>query len=183
MLDLANRKMLASFDVAKGPDALAFDPTLGWLYVAGESGQVLVLKVEGQTVSVLGTAKLGPDSHVVAVDSTTHEAFFPLKPAHGKRLLRITKPNAGIRHACDCSGTKIGPTKVGGGRTPPFQRNPGIRAPRGHTRPEGGIGCVGVSVRGSMVAYDRSPRTPQAKAWATVAAIDVVAWPINLDSS
>jgi len=93
VLDLASRKVLASFDVAKDPDVLAFDPTLGWLYVAGESGQVSVFKVRGKAVSPLGTALLGPNAHVVAVDPVTHEAFFPLKPAHGKPMLRITRPN------------------------------------------------------------------------------------------
>lgn len=94
VLDLANRKVLASFNVAKDPDVLAFDPTLGWLYVAGESGQVSVFKVQGKTVSLLGTAWLGPNAHVVAVDPVTHEAFFPLKPVHGTPVLRITRPNA-----------------------------------------------------------------------------------------
>lgn len=93
VLDLASRNTIASFDVAKDPDVLAFDNSLGWLYVAGESGQVTVFKVRGQTVNALGTARLGPNAHVVAVDSMTHEAFFPLKPARGKPMLRITRPN------------------------------------------------------------------------------------------
>ena len=93
VLDLASHKVLASFDVAGDPDVLAFDPSLGWLYVAGESGQVSLFKVQGKTVSPLGTALLGPNAHVVAVDPVTHEAFFPLKPAHGKPMLRITRAN------------------------------------------------------------------------------------------
>lgn len=96
VLDLASRKISASFDVAKDPDVLAFDTTLGWLYVAGESGQVSVFKVQGRKVSPLGTAWLGPNAHVVAVDPATHAAFFPLKPAQGKPVLRITRPSAGI---------------------------------------------------------------------------------------
>jgi YVTN family beta-propeller protein len=93
VLDLTSRKVLATFDVAKDPDVLAFDSALDWLYVAGESGQVSVFKVTGKAVSALGTARLGPNAHVVAVDSVTHDAFFPLKPAHGKPMLRITRPN------------------------------------------------------------------------------------------
>lgn len=95
VLDLASRKTVAMFDVAKDPDVLAFDSALGWLFVAGESGQVSIFKVQGRTVSALGTARFGPNAHVVAVDSATHEAFFPLKPAHGKPMLRIAKPNNG----------------------------------------------------------------------------------------
>lgn len=93
VLDLTRRKVLASFDVAKDPDVLAFDPALGWLYVAGESGQVSLFKVQGKTVSALATAWFGPNAHVVAVDPATHEAFFPLKPPQGTPMLRITRPN------------------------------------------------------------------------------------------
>lgn len=93
VLDLTSRKVLVSFDIAKDPDVLAFDPALGWLYAAGESGQVSVFKVRGKAVSELGTARLGSNAHVVAVNPATHEAFFPLKPAHGKSMLRITRPN------------------------------------------------------------------------------------------
>lgn len=94
VLDLANRKVLASFDVAKDPDVLTFDQSLGWLYVAGESGQVSLFKVNGQTVTALGTAWLGPNAHVVAVDTATHEAYFPLKDVKGKPALRITQPRS-----------------------------------------------------------------------------------------
>ena len=94
MMDLASRKVLASFDVAKDPDVLAFDPSLGWLYVAGESGQVSLFKVNGQTVTALGTATLGANAHVVAVDPSTHEAYFPLKDVEGKPVLRITRPRS-----------------------------------------------------------------------------------------
>jgi YVTN family beta-propeller protein len=94
VLDLVSRKVLTTFDVAKDPDVLAFDPTLGWLYVAGESGQVSIFKVQGKTVSALATAWFGPNAHVVAVDPATHEASFPLKPPQGTPMLRITRPNA-----------------------------------------------------------------------------------------
>ncbi|MGH8182704.1 MAG: YncE family protein [Rhodanobacteraceae bacterium] len=92
VLDLANRRVLASFHVAKDPDVLAFDQSLGWLYVAGESGQVSLFKVKGQTVVALGTARMGTNAHVVAVNPATHEAYFPLKDVKGKSVLRITRP-------------------------------------------------------------------------------------------
>ncbi|MFC4761926.1 YncE family protein [Dyella koreensis] len=91
VLDLASRRVLSSFDVAKDPDVLAFDGALGWLYVAGESGEVSLFKVQGQTVSTLGTAMLGPNAHVVAVDPALHHAYFPLKALKGSPMLRITQ--------------------------------------------------------------------------------------------
>ena len=103
VLDLASRKVLASFDVAKGPDVLAFDLTLGWLYVAGESGQLSIFKVQAKTVAALATAQLGPNAHVVAVDPVTHEAFFPLKPHTGnpcfESLGQAQKGDARLRRA------------------------------------------------------------------------------------
>lgn len=92
VLDLDSRRVLSTFDVAKDPDVLAFDTSLRWLYVAGESGEVSVFKAQGQAVSSLGTASLGPNAHVVAVDSVSHQAYFPLKPLVGQSLLRITQP-------------------------------------------------------------------------------------------
>jgi YVTN family beta-propeller protein len=92
VLDLASRKVIASFDVARNPDVLAFDPALGWLYVAGESGQVSLFKVRGKTVSAPATAWFGPHAHVVAVDPATHEAYFPLEDVKGAPVLRVTRP-------------------------------------------------------------------------------------------
>lgn len=92
VVDLTQRKLLSTFEVAKDPDVLAFDRSLGWLYVAGESGQVSIYGVHAHAVSPLGTAMLGPNAHVVAVDEATHKAYFPLKSVAGKPLLRITEP-------------------------------------------------------------------------------------------
>ena len=92
VVKLAEKRVLATFDVAKDPDVLAFDHALGWLYVAGESGEVSVFRVRGQTVSLLATGTLAPNAHVVAVDEATHRAYFPIKSLAGKPVLRITEP-------------------------------------------------------------------------------------------
>lgn len=92
VVDLTRRSVVATFNVAKDPDVLAFDPALGWLYVAGESGQVSLFQVEGKKVSLIGTDMLGPNAHVVAVDAGTHRAYFPLRSLAGKPRLRITEP-------------------------------------------------------------------------------------------
>lgn len=92
VVDLGNRRVVSEFDVAREPDVLAFDPTLKWLYVAGESGEVSVFRVQGQSVSLMATDVLGPNAHVVAVDAVTHRAYFPLKSLSGKPRLRITEP-------------------------------------------------------------------------------------------
>jgi YVTN family beta-propeller protein len=91
VLSLESRRVLSSFDVAKDPDVLAFDAQLGWLYVAGESGEISLFSVQEQTVNKLGTAWLGPNAHVVATDPASHRAYFPLKALAGKPMMRITQ--------------------------------------------------------------------------------------------
>jgi YVTN family beta-propeller protein len=92
VVDLTSKRVVSTLDVAKGPDVLAFDRALGWLYVAGESGEVSVFHVQGQVVSLVATGVLGANAHVVAVDEATHRAYFPLKSLGGKPQLRITEP-------------------------------------------------------------------------------------------
>jgi YVTN family beta-propeller protein len=95
VLDLRNRRVIASFPVGDGPDVLAFDPGPGWLYVASESGEVALFEVTGRAVRALGRGMLGPNAHVVAVDPATHRAYFPLKDWKGRPVLRITEPAPG----------------------------------------------------------------------------------------
>ncbi|MGN6457449.1 MAG: hypothetical protein ACTHLV_14785 [Achromobacter mucicolens] len=94
VLDLRTRRVISSYEVGEDPDVLAFDPALGWLYVASESGEVALLAVVGRTVRPLGHAMLGPNAHVVAVDPATHRAYFPLKAWKGKPVLLIMQPHA-----------------------------------------------------------------------------------------
>jgi DNA-binding beta-propeller fold protein YncE len=98
VLDMRTRRVTASFEVGEEPDVLAFDPALGWLYVASESGEVALFEVAAREVRALGRAVLGPNAHVVAVDPATHRAYFPLKAWKGKPVLRITRPEPGAPH-------------------------------------------------------------------------------------
>ncbi|HEV2623091.1 MAG TPA: YncE family protein [Frateuria sp.] len=92
VLDLGTRRVIASYEVGEDPDVLAFDPALGWLYVASESGKVALFELKGRALHPLGLAMLAPDAHVVAVDAATHRAYFPLKDWKGHPVLRITAP-------------------------------------------------------------------------------------------
>ena len=92
VLDMRTRRVTSSFDVAKDPDVLAFDPALGTLYVAGESGEVSTLTLRSRVMRLVGTGIVGPNAHVVAIDPDTHQVFFPLKDFRGKPVLRITQP-------------------------------------------------------------------------------------------
>jgi len=77
----------------EGPDVMAIDPELGWLYVAAESGELVVFDLDQPDVAVVGHASPGDHAHSVAVDPATHRLFFPLQsgPA-GSPVLRIMRP-------------------------------------------------------------------------------------------
>jgi YVTN family beta-propeller protein len=94
VLDLETRKVTATFEVGDDPDVLAHDGALGYLYVAAESGIVSIFNTRGGRLEKLADVKVGPDAHVVAVDSETHKSYFPLKDVGGRTLLRIMRPGA-----------------------------------------------------------------------------------------
>jgi DNA-binding beta-propeller fold protein YncE len=92
MIDLRHHRQVAAASVGDNPDVLAFDPGLGRLYVAAESGVVTAFSTASTRLHPLGQAHLADKAHSVAVDPTTHLAFFPLERDPNKPGLRITKP-------------------------------------------------------------------------------------------
>jgi YVTN family beta-propeller protein len=92
ILDLTSRRITDSFDVGDDPDVLAYDPSLGYLYIAAESGVVSVFKTSGK-LSKISETLVGPNAHVVAVDPGTHKSYFPLKNLGGRTILRIMSPS------------------------------------------------------------------------------------------
>lgn len=77
----------------EGPDVLAIDPGLGWLYVSAESGDLTVFDIGKPGLTKIDAEHPGDASHSVAVDPSTHHVFFPLqKGPAGKPVLRIMKP-------------------------------------------------------------------------------------------
>ncbi|HEY2800666.1 MAG TPA: YncE family protein [Chthoniobacterales bacterium] len=83
-----------TFPVGDGPDVLAFDRGLQLLYVACESGVVSVFQYGDNQLRKINDLKVGPNSHSVSVDPTTHKVYFPLKNVKGRPLLRIMAPVA-----------------------------------------------------------------------------------------
>ena len=76
-----------------GPDVLAIDPALRWLYVAAESGDLTVFDLEQPGLVLVGHDHPGSNAHSVAVDPATHRVFFPLmKGPNGTPVLRIMQP-------------------------------------------------------------------------------------------
>lgn len=92
VIDLVSGAAMAPFPVAKDPDVLAFDAQRQTLYVAGESGEVSEFNVSGNSVRKSGESFLAHNAHVVAVQSKTHDVYFPLMNIDGKPILRIMQP-------------------------------------------------------------------------------------------
>ncbi len=81
-------------ETGAGPDVLAVDPGLGWLYVAAESGELSIFDLDQRRLELVARERPGDGSHSVAVDPTTHHVFFPLaKGPNGSPVLRIMKPS------------------------------------------------------------------------------------------
>ena len=91
VVDLAAGKVLETHAVGDDPDVLAFDPGLGLLYVAAESGSVSVFRQDGKRLSSLGRLAL-PHAHTVSVDPATHLVYLPLEDVGGHPVLRIMEP-------------------------------------------------------------------------------------------
>jgi YVTN family beta-propeller protein len=93
VLDLGSRKVIAAFEVAGGPDVLAYDPGLGIAYVATESGPVHLFRIGPEGVRKLGAVRVGPNAHTVAADPVSHEVYFPLRQAGAGPVLRVMRPD------------------------------------------------------------------------------------------
>ena len=92
-LDLTRMQFTGGATVGANPDVLAFDSSLGRLYVSAESGEVAVFVERGRKLEKLGQAFLAPNAHTVAVDPATHLVYFALeRGASGRPQLLIMKP-------------------------------------------------------------------------------------------
>jgi DNA-binding beta-propeller fold protein YncE len=93
VVDLTNMQVMATYQVGKDPDVLAFDPGLKRLYVSAESGDVTVFQEDGKTLIAEGTLSM-PYAHTVCVDPETHLVYFPLQNINGHPVLRIMEPTS-----------------------------------------------------------------------------------------
>ncbi|MGH9360105.1 MAG: YncE family protein [Terriglobia bacterium] len=91
VFDLKAMKLLSVHKVGEDPDVLAFDPGLGRLYVAAESGTVTVFQESNRDLRQLGQLHM-PHAHTVSVDPKSHLVYFPLENIEGRPLLRIMRP-------------------------------------------------------------------------------------------
>src|SRR5713226_1982031 len=91
VLDLRTLQLRRVFPIGSDPDVLAFDPSLGRLYVAAESGVVAVFEERDGALTQLGWYRT-PWAHTVAVDPATHRVYLPLANVSGHPVLRVLSP-------------------------------------------------------------------------------------------
>jgi DNA-binding beta-propeller fold protein YncE len=90
VVDLASGRQTMALPLPPDVDVLAFDPGLRRLYAAAESGMIAVFAVAADgSASEAGRGIVGPNAHTVAVDPTTHRAYFPLADVGGRPVLRV----------------------------------------------------------------------------------------------
>jgi DNA-binding beta-propeller fold protein YncE len=84
---------LVTAATGSGPDVLSIDPSLGWLYIAAESGDLAVFDIGKPGLVSIDTEHVGDNAHSVAVDPASHKVFFPLMSGpSGSPVLRIMTP-------------------------------------------------------------------------------------------
>jgi DNA-binding beta-propeller fold protein YncE len=91
VLDLRTLQLKQVLPIGSDPDVLAFDPSLGRLYVAAESGVVAVFDERNGVLTQRGWYR-APQAHTVAVDPATHRVYLPLASVEGRPALRVLVP-------------------------------------------------------------------------------------------
>src|SRR5436309_11193087 len=92
VLELRTLQLRQVLPIGGDPDVLAFDPSLGRLYVAAESGVVAVFEERDGSLGQLGWYR-APKAHSVAVDPATHRVYLPLANMSGHPVLRVLVPS------------------------------------------------------------------------------------------
>ncbi len=92
-VELGGAHALTTAPTGAGPDVMSVDPGLGWLYVAAESGDLVVFDIGRPGLVTIDREHPGDNAHSVAVEPTTHRVFFPLMSGpNGRPVLRIMQP-------------------------------------------------------------------------------------------
>jgi DNA-binding beta-propeller fold protein YncE len=94
VLSLKTMQVISTHPVGSGPDVLAFDPILHYLYVAAEDGTLSMFEQQSSDRLVkLEDIRVDPSAHTVAVDPQTHQVYLPLEKVGDRPVLRILQPS------------------------------------------------------------------------------------------
>jgi YVTN family beta-propeller protein len=92
-VDLANRAVIDRHEVGETPDVLAYDPGVGRVYVAAESGWVDTFDHTRGHLAAKGSSQLADGAHTLALDPATHHIYFAIpKGQDGSPVLLEYEP-------------------------------------------------------------------------------------------
>ncbi len=92
-VDLRTGAIIDRKPLVHDPDVLAIDSAKQRLYVASESGGLSSFDIGNPAApETLGDVFVAPDAHSVAVNSATHELYFPLADLDEKCVVRVLSP-------------------------------------------------------------------------------------------
>ncbi len=95
-VNLGGDHTIVMADSGADPDVVTIDVGFGWLYVAAESGDLVVFDLGKPGLVPIDREHVAAHAHSVGVDPITHRVFFPLVAGkNGTPVLRIMKP-AGV---------------------------------------------------------------------------------------
>lgn len=93
VFSLKTMQVVSTHPVGSGPDVLAFDPILHYLYVAAEDGTLSIFEQQSSERLVkLEDIRVDPSAHTVAVDPQSHQVYLPLEKVGNHPVLRILQP-------------------------------------------------------------------------------------------
>ena len=93
-VDLTGAAPIVTAKTGSGPDVLSIDPSIGWLYVAAESGDLTIFDIQKPGLTKIDEERPGEAAHSVLADPTTHQVYFPLERGpEGSPVLRIMRPS------------------------------------------------------------------------------------------
>jgi YVTN family beta-propeller protein len=76
IFDLDEHRVVATVPIGRGPDSVAFDPTLHRIYTTGKSGVLVVIQQDGPNkYTVLDTVHLHYGAHTLTLDLATHTLY------------------------------------------------------------------------------------------------------------
>jgi DNA-binding beta-propeller fold protein YncE len=76
VFDLNTHRVITSLNIGRGPDSVAFDPTLHRIYSAGRAGRLTVIQQDGpDAYRVLDEIHTHYGAHTLAVDPVSHKVF------------------------------------------------------------------------------------------------------------
>ena len=97
IFDLDAHQIISSIAIGGGPDAIAFDPGMHCLYIAGKSGILSVIQQESpDKYALIDSIHTHYGAHTLALDLTTHRVYVGYASLFVAPRLAVFAPKAQV---------------------------------------------------------------------------------------